>query len=315
MKIKLLVITAVLAPAALAAAETADAALQRGHDLYKVGRIHEACEAYAASDRLAASAATERELASCYEQDARPVAAARLYKHLGDPAKATKLEANAPKLRFAINPTPGLVVKVDGLEVPATEDVPVDVGPHEVVATAPGFAGHTSVPVDRDRIVVDVIVRMQPVAETAAPNPSPSPSPTPTPTPNAGPTPVAATAMTPEPAPAASHRKTYGIAAAAVGAAAIVTSAVMYGLAEHKFNDEHALCPSSRCANDGDLATANSLLSDARTYRNIGIGTSIGGGLLLIAGGYLLFAPHAETTHVSVQVGRDGAGMAYTGSF
>lgn len=95
----------------------------------------------------------------------------------------------------------------------------------------------------------------------------------------------------------------------------LVTSAVMYGLAQHKFDDEHALCPSSRCANDADLATANSLLSDARTFRGIGIGTSIGGGLLLLAGGYLLLAPHAETAHVSVQVGRDAAGMAYSGSF
>jgi hypothetical protein len=29
----------------------------------------------------------------------------------------------------------------------------------------------------------------------------------------------------------------------------------------------------------------------------------------------LLFAPHAETTHVSVQVGQSAAGLAFTGSF
>jgi len=305
--IKTLLPICLLATSALA--DTPDAAMKRGHELYKAGRVHEACEAYTAADQLAASTDTERELARCYEEDARPIAAARLYKKLGDSAKADKLMVNAPKLRFAINPTPGLVVKVDGIEVPSTEDVPVDVGPHEVVATAPGFAGHASVPVDRDRVVVDVVVRMEPVADQPAASPAPPPAPA------AAPAPVVlatTTATAPEPS---HHRKTYGIIAGAAGAAVLVTSAVMYGLAQSKFDDEHALCPNSCCANNADLASASSLLSDARTYRGIGIGTSVAGGILLGVAGYLLFAPHAESTHVSVQVDRGGAGLAYGASF
>jgi tetratricopeptide (TPR) repeat protein len=311
--------------------DTAESAFARGQAAQKAGRIHQACDAYEASDKLAARIETEQSLASCYEQDGKPMAAARLYRSLADKdgnadrrktslAKADKLEAKAPRLRFAINPMPaGLIVKVDGAEVSSTADVPVDVGPHEVVATAPGYAGHASAPVDREHAIIDVIVRMEPHAETApapaeAPAPLPAPSPTTTPAPASESAPMAPMMMTTETAPT-DHRRRNGIIAGAAGVGVLIGSAVMYGLAESKFDDEHTLCPDSKCANNADLAKAESLLSDARTYRDIGIGTSIGGGLLLVAGGYLLFAPHTEESHVALHVDHDGAGIAYTTGF
>src|SRR5258706_1368347 len=134
---KLLIATAFLAHSGIASAEDepADAALKRGQSALKAGRVHEACGAFEASDKLAATVDTELLLANCYEQDGKPMMAAKLYRSLADKdtntarrqqsiAKATKLEAKAPKLRFAINPMPAnLVVKVDGIEVPATGDV------------------------------------------------------------------------------------------------------------------------------------------------------------------------------------------------
>jgi hypothetical protein len=339
MKRALNIIIASSALARIAAAdsgETADQALKRGQAAYKAGRVHEACDAYATSDKLAASLDTEMMLASCYEEDGKPIAAAKLYRSLADKdgnadrkraskAKAAKLEAKAPRLRFAINPNPaGLVVKVDGVEVSPTEDVMVDVGPHEVTATAPGYAGHASAPVDRDHAIIDVILRMQPRADaTPPPAPAPAisaspsqPTETPAPAPMSSP-PAAPMAATPEhdDGTAPNHRKRNGIIGAAVGAGVLIVSGVMYGLAESKFDDEHTLCPDSKCANNTDLAKASSLLSDARTYRDIGIGTSIGGGLLLIAGGYLLLTPHHDDSHVTLSIGHDGAGMAYTGQF
>jgi hypothetical protein len=321
--------------AAADSGETADQALKRGQAAYKAGRVHEACDAYATSDKLAASVDTEMMLASCYEQDGKPIAAAKLYRSLADKAgdrnaalaKATKLEAKAPRLRFAINPMPaGLVVKVDGAVVSATDDVPVDLGPHEVTASAPGYAGHASAPADRDHAIVDVILRMEPHADAAPPPPAPAISTSPAPAmeqPAAQPAPMSTSSAG---APMATvpehddgvrrdHRKRNGIITASVGAGVLIASAVMYGLAESKFDDEHSLCPDSKCANNSDLAKANSLLSDARAYRDVGIGTSIGGGLLLVAGGYLLFAPHHDDSHVSLSVGHDAAGMAYTGRF
>jgi hypothetical protein len=320
--------------AAADSGETADQALKRGQAAYKAGRVHEACDAYATSDKLAASLDTELMLASCYEQDGKPVTAAKLYRAVAEKAgdrkatiaKAAKLEAKAPRLRFAINPMPaGIVVKVDGVEVSATEDVPVDLGPHEVTASAPGYAGHASAPADRDHAIVDVIVRMEPHADAApAPAPTPAISTQPAPTPEQ-PAPMSTPPSTGAPMAAAmpehddggsrDHRKRNGIVAAAVGGAVLIGSAVMYGLAESKFDDEHTLCPDSKCANNSDLAKANSLLSDARVYRDVGIGTSIGGGLLVIAGGYLLLTPHHDDSHVSLSIGHDAAGMAYTGRF
>jgi hypothetical protein len=322
--------------AAADSGETADQALKRGQAAYKAGRVHEACDAYATSDKLSTSLDTEQMLASCYEQDGKPVTAAKLYRSIADKAdrkamlaKATKLEANAPRLRFAINPMPaGIVVKVDGVEVSATEDVPVDLGPHEVTASAPGYAGHASAPADRDHAIVDVILRLEPRADAApAPAPAPAPAISTSPAPAAEqPAPAPMSTSSSAGAPMAAmpehddgehrdHRRRNGIIAAAVGGAVLVGSAVMYGLAESKFDDEHSLCPDSKCANNSDLAKANSLLTDARTYRDIGIGTSIGGGLILIAGGYLLLAPHHEDSHVSLSIGHDAAGMAYTGRF
>ena len=212
----------------------------------------------------------------------------------------------------------GLIVKVDGVEVSSTDDIPVDVGPHEVTATAPGYQGHASAPVDRDHAIIDVIVRMEP-APTQAPAPEPAPLPAPSPT--TTPAPVAAPMATPAPMAATTepartdHRMRNGIIVGAAGVGVLVTSAILYGLSSSKFDDEHSLCPDSKCANNAVLANAESLLSDGRAYRGFGIGTSVAGGLLLVASGYLLFAPHKEESHVALHVDGDGAGIAYTSGF
>src|SRR5262249_4671036 len=153
----------------------------------KSGRVHDACQAFEASDHAAPSFDTEVALASCYEQDGKTVAAARLLRSLADTdqngsrraasiAKAAKLQARAPKLRFAIDPMPpGLKITVDGVEVQATGDVPVDLGPHDVVGTAPGYRGHASAPVDREKQILDVVLRMEPTGEATKPASAPAP--------------------------------------------------------------------------------------------------------------------------------------------
>src|ERR1041384_1486975 len=57
---------------------------KRGQSLIKAGRLHEACQAFEASDRAAPSVDTELALATCYEQDGKTVAAARLLRYLAD---------------------------------------------------------------------------------------------------------------------------------------------------------------------------------------------------------------------------------------
>jgi hypothetical protein len=325
---RLFIATAFLLHAGIASADdTAESALERGNAALKAGRIHEACEAFETSVKLDASIEAELRLASCYEQDGKPIAAARLYRALVDKdpnaarrqrslAKASKLEANAPKLRFAINPKPpGLVVKVDGVEVPANDDVLVDQGPHEVTATAPGYAGRASAPVDRDRAIIDVIIRLEPVAE-APKQIAPAGAPR-----EKAPSPTTVAAMQPATSPApmregeANHRRRNGIIVGAGGLAMLAGAAVVFSLSVDKFDEEHALCPISRCANNDDLAKAKSLLSDGRTLRGVSYGMGIGSVALLAAGTYLFLTPHKHDPRVSLHLEPGGAGIGYTARF
>jgi hypothetical protein len=324
----LFIATALLMATRLASADdTAESALERGNAALKAGRIHEACEAFETSVKLDASIDTELRLAGCYEQDGKPMAAARLYRSLADKdpnaarrqrsiAKAAKLEANAPKLRFAINPQPpGLVIKVDGVEVPATGDVLVDQGPHEVTATAPGYAGRASAPVDRDRVIIDVIIRLEPVAEQPKPMPAPraaAKQAEPEPAPMAAMQPTKRAPMT---EPSSNHRRRNGIIVGAGGLAVLAGAAVLFSLSVDKFDDEHALCPMSRCANNEDLDEAKSLLSDGRTLRGVSYGMGIGGVALLAAGTYLFLTPNKHDPRVSLQLQPGGAAIGYTARF
>lgn len=315
--------------------ETADAAWRRGHSLLKAGRVHEACQAFEASERIEPSTVTKIDLATCYEQDGALMSASNLYRKLAgeDPKrsksfsdKADKLEAKAPKLRFAINPRPeGLKIQVDGVAVPTTGDVRVDIGPHKIVATAPGYEGHASAAIDRPGRTVDVIIRMQPKAEAAVPlaaqEPASAPAAVREPLP-ATPAPAAQLPAAPPPvttveaAPSGGdHRRRNGLLLGAAGLGLGVGSAVMLGLASSKFSDERELCPNATCANATDLARADALLSNGKTLRGIGIGVGIGGVALLAVGTYLVLTPNKHAERISVQLTPSGGAIGYSGQF
>jgi hypothetical protein len=332
-KHQLIVAVAILAHGATAFAdETAAEALKRGASAMKAGRIHEACSAYEAAAKLDDKVENHLMLADCYAQDGKPATAAKLYRSLSDSdsnasrkkssaAKASKLEAKSPKLRLAINPSPpGIVVKVDGVEVSPTGDVLVDLGPHEVVATAPGFEGRASAPIDRDRAILDVIVRMQPVAsqDPAPAASSAAPAPAPAHTASAEPESAAAApsgggmaAMPMDKAPT-SHRKRNGIILGAGGAAVLVGAGVLFGLSASKFSDQDDLCPNKQCASPDDVPRADQLADDGRTLRGISYGMGIGGVALLGAGVYLIATNNKHASHVAVQVQPGYQGIGYT---
>jgi hypothetical protein len=334
---KLIVALAIVGHSTAAFAdETAAEALKRGATAMKAGRIHEACSAYEAAAKLEDKVETHLMLADCYAQDGKPATAAKLYRSLSESdsnatrkkssaAKASKLEAKSPKLRLAINPNPpGIVVKVDGVEVSPTGDVLVDLGPHEVIATAPGFEGRASAPIDRDRAVLDVIVRMQPVASAepapAAAAPSTSRAPAPTRAASAEPEPAGAApsggmaAMPADKAPT-SHRKRNGIILAGGGAAVIVGAGVLFGLSASKFSDQDDLCPNKQCTSADDVARADKLADDGRTLRGISYGMGIGGVALLGAGIYLIATNNKHASHVALQLQPGYQGVGYTASW
>jgi hypothetical protein len=314
-----LFVATILAHASLAGADDtarAKAALKAGH-------VHEACDAFAAAEHATPAVDTELSLADCYEQDGKPASAARMYRVAADKdvkasrrksslAKAEKLEARAPKLHVTVRPAqPGLSLHVDGVEVSPTEDAVVDTGPHEVVATAPGYEGRASAPVDREGVVVQVVVQLLPTGEPA---PAPAPMVTPAPAPAAAPV----VASEPRPVPvtvAPDHRKRNGIIIGAAGLAVLAGSVIAYEAGSSKFDDAARLCPGQLCASDADLARGHSLLSDGRTLREVSVGMGIGGVVLLAAGGYLMMTAHPEESHVAVNVDRTTASVAYTARF
>src|SRR5437763_6757202 len=101
---KLAILAAVLFAPALASADSADSLYKDGQAAMKAGRVDEACQKFEASDKADAKLDTELALADCYEQDGKPVAAAKLLRATADKDsnadrkkkstdKATKLEA------------------------------------------------------------------------------------------------------------------------------------------------------------------------------------------------------------------------------
>lgn len=313
--------------------EAADQNL-RGQTALKAGRILEACQAFEASVKLKPQAETKLNLAACFEQEGKLLSAANLYKDLADSdsnaarrkssaAKAIALDARVPKLRFAISPKPeGIVIKVDGVTVPSEGDVKIDLGTHEVVATAPGFEGRATASVDREGKAVDVVLRMKPVVTEPVATPIESKpddgakTPPDAPETNDG----ATTALTTKPdailpARASSSRRTYGVILGAAGLGLLAGSGAMLGIAAGKFSDESDLCPNATCPNPTALARANALLSNGTAYRNIGIGVGIGGAALLVTGAYMFFTGAKEAPPVTVELNGQSTGLVYAGHF
>lgn len=338
---KLICVVVSLVPALALADESASDAFARGQTAMKAGRVHEACQAFEASEKLDPKVDTELALAGCDEQDGKPIAAARLYERLAvqDPnqvrrstwaAKAKKLEENAPRVRLAITPqVAGTTVWIDGMDAGAvTGEVPVDVGPHDITAKAPGgYEGHASTALEKDRQVVDVAIAMQQSAAAQPPTTPPVEPQTPpaTGTPPATATPPAtgtATASEQMMPPATAeggggHDKRNGAIIGGAGAVVLVTSIVLFAESSSKFSDEHDLCPNHTCASASDAATANDDRDSARNLRGAGYVTGIIGLAALGVGGYLFFSAKDESSgpRMSLNVDRNSAGLSFSGHF
>ena len=309
--------------------EAADQNL-RGQTALKAGRILEACQAFEASVKLKPQAETKLNLAACFEQEGKLLSAATLYKDLADSdsntarrkssaAKAIALDARVPKLRFAISPKPeGIVIKVNGVTVPSEGDVKIDLGTHEVVATAPGFEGRATASVDREGKAVDVVIRMKPVVTEPIATPTEAKPTDVVEPPPTGPETTTALTTKPDvtlPARASSSRRTYGVIVGAAGLGLLAGSGVMLGIASSKFSDQSDLCPNATCANPTALARADALRSNGTAYRNIGIGVGIGGAALLVTGAYMFFTGAKEAPPVTVELNGQSTGMVYAGHF
>ena len=328
MKILLGMFTAaLLAHSTIARAdESASAAFKRGQAALAAKQIQEACEAFTTSERLEPKIETELALADCLGQQDKPATAARMYRSAAENdknarrakksiQKAAQLEAKAPKLHFTLGNRPaGLAIKVDGVDVSPTADIPVDFGPHEIVASAPGFEiTKASASPDGSEPIVEVRLLLLRTQSTPEPVVETKPEPEPKPEPEAQPAPMTAKISMTEHSP--SHRRRNGIIIGAAGLGLAATAGVFLGVAASKFSTERDLCPNATCANPTDLARANALLDNGTTLRNIGIGVGIGGVALMAVGGYMMLTSKKEAPMVSAQVTNDSTTLTFSRSF
>ncbi len=185
-----------------AAAETL---FDEGRTLLDQGQTEQACEKFAASQRLDPAPGTQLNLADCYERVGRVASAwinfreaLALAKNAGDKNRAriaqdraTKLEPKLSRLTIvvpdAVRSLSGLRITRDGAAVDAAlwgSAVPVDPGKHTLVAEAPG---HQAASLDFEIGEADKqkTIEIPPLAEAsaapaaaapAAPPPAPAPA-------------------------------------------------------------------------------------------------------------------------------------------
>lgn len=299
----------------------ADALYAEGRALLKAGQRAAGCAKFEASLALSPAASTMLNIARCHEQDGKIATA------LGDYASALALNRDTPgmerradldklaragisaltprvpKLRVVLtSPPPGLEVWSDGKAIPRAvlgEALPVDPGPHEVRASAPGYLPATrSVTVEEGKSVELTL--------TLAPAPAHR---------------IQAPSLN---EPSGSWSKPVGIALTVVGAAGLGLGAVTGIVSLKQVSAIGKRCTPMRCpANDND---AKALVS-ARGLGDVSTASFIAGGAFTVAGiALLVFRPgdgpgashggvRSAASSVSVRVSLGIGELGIEGSF
>ncbi len=167
----------------------AEALFEEGRQLVGQDKVAEACPKFVASERLDPSSGTLLNLANCWERLGRTATAWATYRQAASAANAEgrrdyvataqrHADALAPKLaRLTLNvvePSDGLEIKRDGLRVTSAEwsaSIPIDPGPHVLVAAAPGrksWVSSVDVPEGGAQLKVD-IPPLEPLVDEAPP--------------------------------------------------------------------------------------------------------------------------------------------------
>jgi hypothetical protein len=213
------------------AALAAEALFDEAQKLVEQGKLKEACEKFAASQKLDPATGTLLNLAACHEKEGKTATAWLEYKdaeaqsaRAGDKQRVDYARKRIAELekkltRTAINvqaPLDGMVVKIDGVEL-AREvwgtKIPMDPIEHKLEVTAPGMMTFKDVftPTDGGTVEVPPLAPEKPAVKDEEPPPPPP--------------------KEPEPPPSAFNMPLLigGISAATVGVAGIVT-AVVFGV-------------------------------------------------------------------------------------
>ena len=233
---------------------TAAALFLEARALLAQGDYANACSKLSASLDLFATVSTRLNVAKCHEHEGKLSAAWLDYKVALVLNRETKetvrwqeleksardglaaLEPRLPRLRIVISAPPlGLRVTRDGQELPAAalgDALPVDPGPHDVEATAPGF----------ERVKQTVTLTEGLTAELSlALMPLPPPPVAFAPAPPAGPSPPRA------PSEGSRVRKVGGLTLVGVGGAGLLVGTVAGALAITQYRSLSPNCPGDAC--------------------------------------------------------------------
>lgn len=325
------------APPALARdtdAAAAEALFDEARRLLAAGDVKAACPKFAESYRLDPALGALLNLAACHEKEGRVATAwseyrdaeaqalkARDEKRAGYAKKqAAAIEPRLPHLAVAVTETPrGFAVTRNGAPMGEASFgllLPVDPGPQELAATAPGRARWTKrltlAEGARVRVVVPDLAlgKDEPAPAARAPEarapeaPSDAPSPAPL-------------ASTPPLDPPSSGQRAAGFAMGGVGLAALAAGGIFAGLTAGKKASADERCPDKLCdaTGLGDVATAH-------TYAWVANVTLGAGGALVLVGGILALtakptsAPaSAAALRVVPVVGNRSGGVVVGGAF
>ena len=315
------------APALAGDEAAAEALFLEAKKLAAEGKLAEACPKFAESNRLDRGAGTLIHLADCYEKNHQTASAWATFREASSAAqglgradweklassRAAALEPRLARLTIkVIEPAESIAVTRDGAPTSQASwgvAIPVDVGTHTVVASAPGRRSFkTSIVIrtdgDRDEVVVPKL--------EAAPAGSASGAP-------AGPAPADADSGT-----RGSTQRTIGFVVGGVGIAGLAVGAVTGLIAIGKNNDSKQVCPDSgACGSSAAVDAADSAkkLGTVSTIAFIagGLGLGFGAALVLTAPSSTERAPAAAKAARSLRVvpSTDGrsAGLSFLGAF
>lgn len=270
----------------------AQALFDEGQALKKEQQFEQACEKFAASQKLDPAIGTQLNLADCYERIGRTASAWIHYKEVVSRARrsgskarqkiaqerVTALDPQLTRMLVEVDdPAEGIVIERNGAVIPQEmwgAAVPVDPAGYEVRATAPGRqAWSTTVEVDEEGATVTVEV---PALEDAPADPGEP----------GGPEPAD------EPADDGSAQTTAGIVVGALGLVGVGVGIAFAAVAHSTYDDSLAHCPTdeTQCTAEGV-----ELREDAQSAQTVYVASFAVGGAAVITGLVLLLtAPSGE---------------------
>jgi hypothetical protein len=262
------------------------------------GDFTTACERFAESQRLDPAAGTLINLADCLDRQGKIASAWQRWKEALDmlrpdderraavSQRAQSIEARVPKLELQLSAKapPGTTAERDGVALGSASfgiSLPVDPGPHRIVAKAPGRAPreYALVVKEGESSTLDIEPGDAVAGETSAPA-LPAPA-----------SPAPAPPVRDEGAPAT---RTWGFVGIGIGAAGLLVGGVAGVLAISKKNEMEDAChrvgEELLCTSAGiDAAESGNTFA---TVANVSVAVGLVG---VAAGAYLLLTSGAET--------------------